>query len=397
MDALVAVKRTLLWLGEGDAPANVQGAAGDEWILTPGKPDLPLDRQLNNATLVAICPGSKVEDSLWFDNLLKELDRTSAVGIFLLPKEAKFAWSMLSRRRGHFLYVSEDATAEELAARFATAGAIQPGISKLQVELSASRGLNGGGGGGGAERLDEEMRLAARLQRDFLPDRLPEVGRVKFSVLYRPAGWVSGDIYDVVRLDETNVGFYVVDVVGHGMPAALLTMFVKKALQTKRIEGNTYEIIPPHDSLTALNIDICEQNLSSCQFCTAVYCVVDTAAMKMTYARAGHPEPIIMRAGGKVEFGALPGSLLGIFPEEQFQSRQIDLSAGDRLLVYSDGAEDALFGGVDCTKDGLRSAAGGWSGVGRAEMLAEISARIDADRKANGVEDDITIIVMDVE
>ncbi len=76
-------------------------------------------------------------------------------------------------------------------------------------------------------RLDEELRLAARLQQDFLPRELPQLGPVHFHTLFRPAGYVSGDLYDVVRLDQRRVGFYLADAVGHGMPAALLTMFIK--------------------------------------------------------------------------------------------------------------------------------------------------------------------------
>src|SRR5688572_9036270 len=70
-------------------------------------------------------------------------------------------------------------------------------------------------------RLDEELRLAARIQQDFLPKMLPQVGPVHFHTLFRPAGYVSGDLYDVTRLDERHVGFYIADAVGHGVPAAL--------------------------------------------------------------------------------------------------------------------------------------------------------------------------------
>src|SRR3954464_4375947 len=55
-------------------------------------------------------------------------------------------------------------------------------------------------------RVDEELRLASRIQRDFLPKTLPEIGRVRFHTLFRPASYVSGDLYDVMRLDETHVG-----------------------------------------------------------------------------------------------------------------------------------------------------------------------------------------------
>ena len=69
-------------------------------------------------------------------------------------------------------------------------------------------------------RLDEELRLAARIQQDFLPKTLPQVGNVHFHTLFRPAGYVSGDLYDVIRLDERHIAFYMADAVGHGMPAA---------------------------------------------------------------------------------------------------------------------------------------------------------------------------------
>ena len=75
----------------------------------------------------------------------------------------------------------------------------------------------------------------------------------------------SNVLYHFFRLDETHVGFYVVDAVGHGMPAALLTMFIRRALQTKRISGNSYQIIPPHVAIGELNVDICQADLSSCQ------------------------------------------------------------------------------------------------------------------------------------
>src|SRR5690349_4883166 len=91
-------------------------------------------------------------------------------------------------------------------------------------------------------RVDEEMRLAARLQQDFLPKEFPDAGPIQFHSLFRPAGYVSGDLYDVMRLDDEHIGFYMADAVGHGVPAALLAMFLKHALQTKDRDGR---ILPP--------------------------------------------------------------------------------------------------------------------------------------------------------
>ena len=87
------------------------------------------------------------------------------------------------------------------------------------------------------ENITEQLRMAGLVQRDFLPSQLPDSDRLRWATTFLPAEWVSGDIYDVMRIDEQHIGFYIADVVGHGMPAALLTMFIKQALQTKRIKG----------------------------------------------------------------------------------------------------------------------------------------------------------------
>src|SRR5439155_5857770 len=120
-------------------------------------------------------------------------------------------------------------------------------------------------------RVDDEMRLAARLQQDFLPKSLPQVGRVHFHTLFRPAGYVSGDLYDVMRLDEKHVGFYMADAVGHGMPAALLTMFIKNALVTKEIGAGGYRLLAPGETIAKLNEALVGQNLSYATFATAIY------------------------------------------------------------------------------------------------------------------------------
>src|SRR5439155_26981566 len=119
-------------------------------------------------------------------------------------------------------------------------------------------------------RLDEELRLAARLQQDFLPKTLPQVGPVHFHTLFRPAGYVSGDLYDVMRLDEKRVGFFIVDAVGHGVPAALLTMYIKRALICKEIGPTGYRLLDPAESMRRLNDALIEQNLSQATFCTAI-------------------------------------------------------------------------------------------------------------------------------
>jgi sigma-B regulation protein RsbU (phosphoserine phosphatase) len=211
----------------------------------------------------------------------------------------------------------------------------------------------------------------------------------------RPTGSVSGDFYDVYRLDEKHYGFYVADAVGHGMPAALLTMFIKRAMQTKRIVGNSYEIVAPNECLAQLNADLCEQDLSSCQFCTAVYGVVDTGDLTLTFSRAGHPPPALIREG-TVEFLEAPGSLLGVFPEESFEVRQAQLRPGDQVLFYSDGAEEALCWQTDGKPRDLRGVLSAWADAPRELLLGRIAERVDLARRGPGPRDDATAVVLEI-
>lgn len=250
-------------------------------------------------------------------------------------------------------------------------------------------------------RLDEELRLAARLQQDFLPKVLPQVGAVHFHTLFRPAGYVSGDLYDILRLDERRVGFYIADAVGHGMPAALLTMFIKHALVTKEIVGNQYRLLWPNESLGRLNTDLIEQNLSQAAFATALYGIIDVETLEVTLARAGHPPPYILRADGSLELVACEGPLLGIFPDEPFDCVRVTLAPGDRMLIYTDGIEVAFSDdaeGEATAADGQR-----W----RSELLArkdlpaesllrDFADRLDTERGSLTPKDDLTVIVLEV-
>jgi serine phosphatase RsbU (regulator of sigma subunit) len=247
------------------------------------------------------------------------------------------------------------------------------------------------------QRLDEELRLAARLQQDFLPKSLPHVGRVHFHKLYRPAGYVSGDLYDVTRLDESHVGFYIADAVGHGMPAALLTMFLKTALVMKEIKQGGYRLLTPSETISRLNESLCDQGLTQATFATALYGHVNTHTLEVTIARGGHPSPVLLRANGHVESIDADGGLLGIFPGETFEQATAQLEPGDRLFVFTDGIEVA-FSGPEQTIDTER-----WRAelharrhLPTAELLEDFARHIDQEAGSITPKDDLTMIVLEV-
>ena len=214
-------------------------------------------------------------------------------------------------------------------------------IRMMQRELSITR-RHHGGLRGQMDKLDEELRLAARVQQEFMPATLPSLRGVEIRVMFRPAGYVSGDVYDVQRLDEDHICMWIADVVGHGVPAALLTMFVKAALPTREVDHHSYRIVPPDEALARLNTEMIARTTGQSRFATACCAILNCKTNELQVARAGHPHPLILRADGGIEYLEPQGPLLGVFDDEDFELRRYQLQPGDRFMIYSDGFETAF-------------------------------------------------------
>ena len=200
-----------------------------------------------------------------------------------------------------------------------------------------------------AEDTATQLKMAGQVQRAFLPASLPDSDKLRWAAMYQPAEWVSGDIYDAARLDEQHIGFYIADAVGHSMPAALLTMFLKQALVMRRTNGDDYRIFGPQEVIKNLNLKMVEQNLGSSLFATCCYCLLNIRTMQLTYARAGHPYPILIKKNQPPKQLKIHGGLLGVFERSDFDQETIQLATGDKLFIYSDGC-DTLIG--ECNDQG---------------------------------------------
>jgi serine phosphatase RsbU (regulator of sigma subunit) len=194
------------------------------------------------------------------------------------------------------------------------------------------------------QEVDQEMGLAARLQRDFLPDLRKPIGNIRFATVFRPASWVSGDMFDVFRIDEDHTGVYLADAVGHGMAASLLTMFIKRAIVPKRVEGDGYTIVDPSEVLATLNDALVDQSLPDNQFVTACYALINHRTLTFQYARGGHPYPIMLAKDGVISDLKSSGGLLGLSAGERFPTFETRLYPGDKILLFTDGVELAFQG-----------------------------------------------------
>ncbi len=218
-------------------------------------------------------------------------------------------------------------------------------ISQLEQDLAVShryqKGLIAQ-----IDKFDEEMQLATRMQKLFIPKSLPTLDGVHFDVMFQPAGYVSGDIYDVQKISENEVSFFVADAVGHGAPAALMTMFIKQSLQLAEHTPEGKIARSPDVVLRQANSDILSRQLETFRFATVVCGTYNIATQQLRLAHAGHPPPYLLHVNGEIKTIELEGPLLGIFEDEPFELTTIELGFGDRILFYSDGFEVA-FGDPD--------------------------------------------------
>ena len=285
--------------------------------------------------------GTAVLDTTEIDNsqkealyeCIKKIERSS-IATILLNNHIDFPFAEFSLAAG-----LRSASMDELLARLETNIKSQKDLlQKCQEPTLTEKKL--------AAETTEQLKLAGQVQRDFLPTQLPDCGNIRWQSVYQPADWVSGDIYDITRLDEQHIGFYVADAVGHSMPAALLTMFLKQAIVMRQTRGNDYQIFVPLEVVRKLNARMVAESLRGGLFITCCYCLLNIRTLQMTYCRAGHPYPILIRKGQPLKQLQSQGGLIGVFPETHFEQETVQLQHGDKLLIYSDGAENVV-GGFD--------------------------------------------------
>jgi len=194
-------------------------------------------------------------------------------------------------------------------------------------------------------QLSRELELAKAMQLAMLPARA-RFDRVQFDWVFEASSYVGGDMFDYFRVDERHVCFYVIDVSGHGVSAAMLAfsahhqLLSSKADIAEALAQHAGDICRVAEMMTArLNLHFMQMKETSL-YLTMVYGLLDITSGKVALVQAGHPAPLHITAAGATLSIGDGGFPIGILQEASYQSHLIQLLPGSRLFVYSDGITD---------------------------------------------------------
>jgi sigma-B regulation protein RsbU (phosphoserine phosphatase) len=205
------------------------------------------------------------------------------------------------------------------------------------------------------EKTLHEMALAASVQKHLFPVEVPKSPTVQMSGFCKPAGFVGGDYYDFVQLQDGQIGVAVADVAGKGFAAALLTFMIHAFLRSQALAADAGQ--PGSVSLPRLASSLNRllfASTSSSSYVTLFYAAYDQNSGKLKFINAGHNPPFVLHAGqpasassaansnGAVMKLQAGGPVLGLFQDCPVQEQSFDLAPGDVLFAYTDGAIEAV-------------------------------------------------------
>jgi len=234
----------------------------------------------------------------------------------------------------------------------------------------------------------QELAEAREIQQALLPKTIPQLHGYEICGEWQPARVVSGDYFDVSKCSETRAELCIADVIGKGMPAALLMSNLQAV-----IKAYACGAARPREVAGALN-RIIRGNIMPGKFITLFYGRLDAAEKRLTYANAGHNAPILVRRDGSCLRLATGGAALGVFKDWEYEQGEVDIAAGDRLVLFTDGVTEARSGNdEEFGEDRLVELVRQNREVGAAELQKRILTAVTEFCGGN-FHDDATVLVL---
>lgn len=240
-------------------------------------------------------------------------------------------------------------------------------------------------------RMEQEMRIAAEIQQALLPKAEHVGGFFTAAAASLPCRSIGGDFYDYVDLPQGSLGFALGDVAGKGPPAALLSAMMQGMFAAQAASSDT-----PSRTVSRVNTALYRRGIES-RFVTLMYGVLDSDG-QLTYCNAGHNPPLVITTSGpkttlrRLECG---GPIVGLFEGAAFEEETISLTAGDWLIIFSDGVSEAMSASEEeYGEERIVSCVAASATLEPPQLLAALFADVRQFTRGAAQSDDITAMVL---
>jgi serine phosphatase RsbU (regulator of sigma subunit) len=317
------LRRLSAWLSGRRAETPTSRPALPEGAVIEPPVELPADDPLAGYLMHAAA-AVDVRDLEFESPALKGLkDAGVVLAVPLISAGAPLGMLTLGPRLSGGEYSTDDRRLLSALARYA-APAIRVGQLVREEQAEALR----------RERIDQQLEVARLIQRQFLPESLPDLPGWQVTAFYRPAQTVGGDFYDFIPLPGGQVMVVIGDVTGKGVPAALVMASTHALLRAA-----APRLISPGAVLETVN-DLLWRDTPAHMFVTCLALVLDATSDRITFANAGHDVPYVRTADGVAELRA-KGMPLGLMPGMTYEEKAFTFRPGDCALLHSDGLSEA--------------------------------------------------------
>ncbi len=256
-----------------------------------------------------------------------------------------------------------------------------------------------------SELINKDLGLAMLMQRSLLPSITHHYTGVTIDWLFEPSTQLSGDIFNCFALSEHHVGFYILDVVGHGIASAMQSFTLSQLLAMK---ANT--IYPPPSPptqqpivtapsartvVTNLNRSF-QTDANNILYFTMIYGIIDTVNGSVDLCQAGHPYALYLKSGGSAEFIAKSNLPVGIKPDMDYESVSLRYAPGDRIIIYSDGITECqnkageMFG-----SSRLKAFVNDSAHLKLVDVVKGLKAYLNEWRDGEGFDDDVSLLMLE--
>jgi sigma-B regulation protein RsbU (phosphoserine phosphatase) len=200
------------------------------------------------------------------------------------------------------------------------------------------------------DSIDRDLKQARTIQESLVPELTRDFGKSRVSLLLKPSGHIGGDLVGMFSPSENKLGFYSIDVSGHGITSAMMTARLGGYLSSSYFDQNvgvtqnkdgSYRLREPVDVIADLNNRLMADTGIE-EYFTIAYATADLRTGKVKLVQAGHPHPLLIRADQTLEFVGEGGVPVGLVPGVEYAQIELDLNAGDKLLLYSDGFTECI-------------------------------------------------------